>query len=69
MKTQAVRLVDVFALGPFMVYAACKEKLSTPERITLGLAGLATMLYNGKNFLEAQAKAAPIPAQIVEPGQ
>lgn len=56
MKTQAIRLADVFALGPFMVYAACKDKLTANERFVLGLSGIATILYNGANFIR-EAKA------------
>lgn len=55
MKTQTVRLIDVFALGPFMIYAALKARgLSPIEQSVLGFSGLATIIYNGANYLEAQ---------------
>ena len=51
-KTQAVRLADVFFIGPVMIYAAGK----LPERektlgLVLGLLGVATVLYNARNYL------------------
>jgi len=56
-KSQTVRLVDVFALGPFMVWAAAKATGLPPwARATLSLAGLATVLYNGRNYRAAHAR-------------
>lgn len=51
-KTQTVRLLDVFFVGPVMMYAAWKlpREHSTLRR-TLGVLGAATVLYNGNNFL------------------
>tara|TARA_R110000824_G_scaffold78967_1_gene199095 strand:- start:183 stop:386 length:204 start_codon:yes stop_codon:yes gene_type:complete len=51
-KTQSVRLADVFFIGPVMIYAAGK----LPERektlgVVLGLLGIATVLYNARNYL------------------
>ena len=55
MKTQTVRLIDVFALGPFMIYAALKARgLSPIEQAFLGFSGLATIIYNGANYLQAR---------------
>ena len=54
MKTQNIRLVDVFVLGPFMVHLAQKSSMTRNERVLLALAGIATILYNGANYLEVR---------------
>jgi len=55
-KTQAIRLADVFFIGPVMIYAG--RKLSgrgdTTLGVTLALLGVATIVYNGKNYLEQE---------------
>ena len=56
MKTQTVRLIDVFALGPFMILMAAKARgLSPVEQALLGFSGLATIVYNGANYLQARS--------------
>lgn len=50
-KSQAVRLIDVFALGPVMVYIGSTAKLKDWEKIVLVTSGIGTILYNGKNYL------------------
>jgi hypothetical protein len=55
MKPQAVRLADVFFIGPFMIYAAGKSKLSKADRATLIGLGIATILYNGINYIKQQS--------------
>lgn len=52
MKPQSVRLADVFFIGPFMIYAAGKNKLSKTDRATLVGLGIATILYNGYNYIK-----------------
>lgn len=52
MKAQSVRLADVFFIGPFMIYAAGKSKLSKTDRATLVGLGIATILYNGYNYIK-----------------
>ena len=55
MKTQTVRLIDVFALGPFMIYAGLKARTLSPfERAALAFSGLMTMTYNWSNYVEAR---------------
>jgi hypothetical protein len=50
-KGQAVRLVDVFALGPFMVYAGYrKSNLPVPMRAGLVASGIATIILNAINY-------------------
>jgi len=56
-KTQLVRLADVFAIGPLMIYAAVKaEELPMWVRVALGLSGAGTIVYNGVNYLEQQER-------------
>lgn len=52
-KTQAIRLIDVFAIGPLIIYAGAKSgtKLSQPVRAALIATGVATIGYNGRNYL------------------
>lgn len=51
MKTQAIRLLDIFAYGPFILYAATKQK---DELLKLGflVIGISTIVYNAANYLE-----------------
>ena len=51
-KTQDVRILDVVALGPFMVYMSTKVEAPPGARWILAFAGAATITYNGRNFLE-----------------
>ena len=51
-KSQNIRLLDVFFIGPFMIYISNKSKgLSKIESLTLLALGVATIFYNGKNYL------------------
>ena len=52
MKTQLIRLIDVFALGPFLIYAAMQPRLMRHHRTALTVIGIATVLYNMANYLE-----------------
>lgn len=53
-KTQLIRLLDVFGVGPLMIYAGykAKEDLPRPLRFALIATGVATIGYNGMNYLE-----------------
>ena len=51
-KSQFVRLWDIFALGPAMMYIGYAEKLEPWEKVLLIGAGLGTIIYNGQNYLE-----------------
>ena len=52
MKAQAVRLADVFLVGPLMIYAASKlPRREDKAAAALGVAGIATVIYNGRNFI------------------
>ncbi len=54
MKTQTVRLLDVFFIGPVMAYGGWKlREYGHPVMgWTLMILGGATVAYNGKNYLE-----------------
>ena len=52
---QDTRLVDVFLLGPLMVWFAMSAK-GMPEwsKWALGLSGVATVVFNGMNYLAVE---------------
>lgn len=56
-KSQWVRLLDVFVLGPFMIWYAlatvgCHENSLPPEAaLVLLISGVLTIAYNGFNWL------------------
>jgi len=56
MKTQLIRLADVAFIGPFMLYAAMRPKLTDSEKMILAGLGIATILYNGLNYLKYESK-------------
>ena len=51
-KSQAVRLVDVVVIAPICVYAGVKYYNVMPKWLSISLItiGVATAVYNGKNF-------------------
>ena len=52
-KSQTVRLCDILILAPFLIYAgAIKSTLPNIVRTGLVITGIATLLYNGKNYLK-----------------
>ena len=59
-KTQFVRLLDVFVLGPLMIYVASRYRIRQPQRALLLVTGVATIVYNGINYVNVRAAdAAP----------
>lgn len=50
-KSQITRLVDVFAIGPIMIYAGSYKALPAFIRFALIVIGVSTIYYNGKNFI------------------
>lgn len=54
-KSQWVRLLDVFVLGPFMIYYAIVTAAEVGWEMAAGLffAGVLTILYNGMNYVGA----------------
>lgn len=62
MKSQWVRLVDVFVLGPFMIWyalmsAGC-EGVPAEAALVLLISGVLTITYNGTNWLAARVRGA-----------
>lgn len=51
-KSQAVRLWDIFGLGPAMIYIGGQKKMKGWEKVLLIGAGLGTIYYNGRNYLK-----------------
>jgi uncharacterized membrane protein len=51
-KSQEVRLVDVFLLGPFMIwFGAAATGVASIFKIIMIVSGIATIVYNGFNYL------------------
>lgn len=48
-KSQLVRLLDVFVIGPLMVYGATRMPRGVPGA-ALGFFGATTVLYNARNY-------------------
>jgi hypothetical protein len=55
-KTQAVRLIDVFVLGPAMIYSAMDRTPPKLLRSFIMLVGVGTVLYNLSNYLEQEKR-------------
>ena len=53
MKTQTIRLIDVFVLGPFMIWAGTQLK-DDGAKLALLSAGVFTITYNWENYKAAQ---------------
>lgn len=51
---QAVRIIDVFVLGPSMVNIG--RRVGGPIGGFITLAGVATIIFNGVTFLEIEAR-------------
>lgn len=49
-KSQLVRLIDVFLLGPFLVWYAAKWGKGISKDLLM-VSGVLTSLYNGNNYL------------------
>lgn len=51
-KSQAIRLVDVFFIAPYLIYLSTKSKTTELDRNILIVLGVSTLLYNGINYLK-----------------
>ena len=59
-KTQRIRLLDVFLIGPLMTYSGMKLRGSNPVAGTvLALFGVSTILYNAKNYYRIERAQLP----------
>ena len=55
LASQKVRVFDVYALGPFMVWYAMKSREMGPwSRRILFTAGVYTVIYNWQNYVQAE---------------
>ena len=50
MKTQTIRLLDVFLIGPVMIAGGLKIKSILGN--TLTIFGILTIFYNARNYME-----------------
>ena len=51
-KGQLIRIIDVVAIGPFMIYAGTRKSNLPPwARVGLIVLGGSTIIYNGRNYL------------------
>ncbi len=55
-KTQQIRLLDTFGLGPFLMYMATRVDGPPGAKFALGFAGAATVTFNGRNFVRIQGE-------------
>lgn len=56
-KHQEIRLVDVFMVGPLMMYTGLrKSELHPAARLTSTLVGFGTIVFNGLNWLYIHKK-------------
>jgi len=53
-KTQYVRLIDVFVLGPAMIAAAVALPQRPVLRAILAVSGVGTIWYNARNYVTVQ---------------
>jgi len=55
-KSQAVRLLDVFVYGPFMLgVGLAAATLHPAARLGLAALGVGTIVYNARNYLRVDA--------------
>lgn len=52
MNVQHIRLLDVFVVAPFLIYVGTRKELTPMVRMGVVALGVATFLYNGKNYLD-----------------
>jgi len=53
-KSQTIRLIDVFVIAPIIIYAGTQKSLPKWLQYSLIGIGVATLYYNGKNYLVNQ---------------
>lgn len=54
-KAQVIRLLDMFLLGPAMIYAGLGKDLPQGLKAMMFLTGVGTIIYNGHNWWQNQA--------------
>lgn len=65
-KSQITRLIDVFLLGPFIIWYAIQyeytnKKVKPVLKNILILIGMTTIVYNGYNYLSYYTDLPPLP--------
>ena len=50
-KTQLIRKVDIFALGPAMIYVGLAGRILSWMRLLAVVGGIATIVYNHQNYV------------------
>lgn len=62
-KSQIIRLLDVFFLGPLMIWFALEnvDPAAPMPAHLLAFFGLTTILYNGYNYLGNVIRLPPLP--------
>ncbi len=66
-KSQLVRLLDVFFIGPMMIWGG--RRASGPGGVVLSALGVATIVYNARNYLrisELDQASAPARREATE---
>jgi len=53
MDVQNIRLLDVFVVAPFLFYVGTSKELSQTLRLGVIVLAMATLIYNGKNYINA----------------
>lgn len=51
-STQSIRLIDVFIIAPFLIYAGTRKGVVIWLSLALIIIGFATLMYNGINYLK-----------------
>ena len=54
-KSQVIRLIDIFAYGPLMIYIGSKQE-NIYYSIVLYFFGMTTITYNLKNYISVRKK-------------
>lgn len=54
MDVQTIRLIDVFVIAPILIYASTEERINKPTRYAILAIGIATLVYNGHNYLKVR---------------
>ena len=58
-KTGFVRLIDIFFIAPYLISLSNKQKTTTAKNLLL-IIGVATLIYNGANYLKYNANSRTI---------
>lgn len=56
-KTQSIRLLDIFIIGPLLIYTGMKEATSPLIQILLVVFGSTTITYNTHNYFAEKKKS------------